>query len=141
MLGKGFTIWVPVNRPRKWMAFASTLKPKQPLALRYSRDFIWVHFRFLGGLFLAQLSNSPTLTTILSCYSSHSSLLPLKLVTFAPQHRDFRCKNGLFHNRPPSPFLVTSPRPRPRPRPLPFPPPKATTFTSVAASFASNTYN
>ena len=45
---------------------------------------------------------------------------------------------GPFHDPSlPLPFLVTSPRPRP----LPLPPPKATTITSVAASFASTTYN
>lgn len=58
-------------------------------------------------------------------------------MTFAPQHRDVQCKNGLSHNRSPLPFLAASPRPRP----LPFPPPKAITFTSVAAPFASNTYS
>ena len=53
----------------------------------------------------------------------------------------------------PSPFLIASPLlflvasrlsflvASPRPRPLRLPPPKATTITSVAASFASTNYN
>ena len=75
---------------------------------------------------------------MLSCYSSHSSLLLLEPIAFAPQHRDVQCKNGLSNGRPSLRFLVASPRPRPLPLP---PTPKATTVTAVTASFASTTYN
>jgi hypothetical protein len=51
-------------------------------------------------------------------------------MTFAPQHRDVQCKNDLFQDRSPLPFLATS-----------FPLPKATTFASIAVPFASDTYN
>ena len=67
---------------------------------------------------------------MLSCYFSHSSLLPLESTVFAPQHEDVQCKNDLSDGRPLLRFLVASPRP-----------PKATTTTAGTASFASTIYN
>jgi hypothetical protein len=130
-----------VNRLRKWKAFTTTLcgfptlKPKQPLV---ALPAYYIHVTWSGTTFGSREAslaphhgtlNSPTPTIMLSCYSNHSSLLPPD-----PQHRDIRCKNGLFNGRPPLPFLVTSLL-------LLLLPPKATTITSVAASFASTTYN
>jgi hypothetical protein len=104
-----------VSRPRKWKAFASvshTQEKQSPAGLRSSRDLVWVHFRFLGrplsGSPIMVLLNSPTPTTMLSYFSSHSSLLPPEPITFDAQHRGVQCKHGAFSALP-LPFLVASP--------------------------------
>jgi hypothetical protein len=54
---------------------------RRPNGLRYSRDLVWVHSRSRRPLWLLHHAtfSSPT---ILSCYSSHSSLLSLELIIF-----------------------------------------------------------
>jgi hypothetical protein len=91
---------------------------RRPNGLRYSRDLVWVPLSVLGeaSFWLHHGTlNSPTPTTMLSYFSSHSSLLPSEPITFAPQHRGIQCKHGAFSTTLlPLPFLVASPLPLPR---------------------------
>src|ERR1700733_3168970 len=80
-----------------WPCFVWLPTPEQPLAALtayISRDLItlpnflsWLLYRTLNSLIPAIMH---------SRYSSHSSRLPLELVTFTPQHRDIRIALSLI---------------------------------------------
>jgi hypothetical protein len=84
---------------------------RRPNSLRYSRDLVWVHFRFSG-----RPLSGPSWYPQLSDPHHHALLLFQSLVpatsepiTFAPQHRGIQCKHGAFSTIPlPLPFLVDS---------------------------------
>lgn len=80
-----------------------TLLPKQPLALQYSRNLIRAQFRFSRAsvcLLHHGTLNFSTPTTMRSVCSNPLFLLPLEIMTSAPQHRDVQCKDGPFNGRP-----------------------------------------
>jgi hypothetical protein len=94
---------------------------RRPNGLRYSRDLVWVHFRFSGDLFLAP----PSCYCQLSYPYHHTLLLFQSLIPAISRTNNlllrslegFNTNVSLFHD-PSSPSPSSSPLPLPFPRRL-----------------------